>query len=254
MKLGVQMSSVTPYLQSVEQLQAACEKVAQMGYEDVQLQGVSVDIPDGEIARALQQAGLRCVATQEDYPAGFGANPERFIARAQACGSRYLTCALLPREVDSPEKLQRFGETFAQIGEKVKQAGMVFAFHPIGRDFQPMEGVPVYERLMDLLPPEIQLTFCVYASFGSGVGYEQVLQKFSGRMDLVHLKDSLRLPSGEEQLMPLGEGSHDWKPVLAACQDAGVQWVFAEQERWNRDAFDCAAASLQYVQSVWPQG
>ena len=38
MKLGFQMSSVTPYLQSVEQLQAACEKVAQMGYEDVQLQ------------------------------------------------------------------------------------------------------------------------------------------------------------------------------------------------------------------------
>ena len=37
MKLGFQMSSVTPYLQSVEQLQAACEKVAQMGYEDVQL-------------------------------------------------------------------------------------------------------------------------------------------------------------------------------------------------------------------------
>ena len=92
MKLGFQMSSVTPYLQSVEQLQAACEKVAQMGYEDVQLQGVSTDIPDGEIARALQQAGLRCVATQEDYPAGFGANPERFIARAQACGISPARC------------------------------------------------------------------------------------------------------------------------------------------------------------------
>lgn len=253
MKLGLQLSTLTPYLQTAQGLRSACRKVGEMGYQYVQLQGVPLEIPDREVARALEEAGLRCVATQEDYPAGFGGDPGRYIQRAAACGSQYLTCALIPREVDSPEKLRRFAEEFARIGEKVQEAGMVFAFHPIGRDFQPLEGVPVFRRLMDLLPQEIQLTFCVHASFGSGVSYQQVLEDYAGRVDLVHLKDSVPMEGGGQQLTPLGEGSCDWEPVLSCCQQAGVRWAFAEQERWTRDAFDCAAFSLRYLQGIWPR-
>lgn len=252
-KLGFQMSSLTPYLSTVGDMRTTFARVAELGFRDVQLQGIPSEIPDEEIVRALKDSGLNCVATQEDYPLGFGANPERYIARAAACGSQYLTFALIPKEVDTPEKLERFGEKAAQIGEKVKRAGMIFAYHPIGPDFREMEGVPVYRRLLSLLPPETQLTFCVYASFGSSSPYPDVLRDFAGRVDLVHFKDGVKLPGGETQLMPLGEGEHDWKPVVEACHAAGVKWVFAEQERWNRDAFDCMAASYRYLRGIWPK-
>ena len=36
--------------------------------------------------------------------------------------------------------------------------------------------------------------------------------------------------------------------TLAAARDAGVPWVFAEQETWEQDAFVCMAQSLDYLQ------
>lgn len=87
-------------------MREAFQKIAALGYKDVQLQGASMDIPDEEIARALKDAGLNCIATQEDYPFGFGDDPERYIKRAVTCGAKYLTFALIPREVDTLEKLE----------------------------------------------------------------------------------------------------------------------------------------------------
>lgn len=248
-KLGFQLSSLTPYLGSADAVNATLAKVAEIGYRYVQLQGVPNTVSDSEIASALRSSGLKCVATQEDYPFGFGDDPERGIARAAAVGAKYLSVALIPRECDTPDKLAAFADILAGIGEKAKAAGITLGFHPIGMDYRMMDDVPVYLRLMNLLPKDIQLTFCVSASFGK-VPYNEVLRQFSGRVDLVHFKDSIVLPDGTEQLMPLGEGAHDFAPIYETCKSSEVKYIFAEQERWNRDAFDCAAASLTYLHGI----
>lgn len=246
-KLGFQLSSVTPYLNTPDHLRHTFHKLAEIGYRDVQLQGVPVEIQDDLISAALADAGLNCVATQEDYPFGFGENPEHAIARAVHCGARYLCCALIPHEVDTIEKLQRFGEALSQIAEKVQEAGLIFTFHPIAPDFRYMDEIPVYERLMELLPGSVQLTFCVHSAFSAGVDPLPIFKKYAGRIDLVHFKDDAPMPNGSRQLMPLGQGTHDWTPILQACSQAGVQYVFAEQERWLTDAFDCAKESFEYL-------
>ena len=46
----------------------------------------------------------------------------------------------------------------------------------------------------------------------------------------------------------MGQGVINWPPLLAAARDAGVPWVFAEQETWEQDAFVCMAQSLDYLQ------
>lgn len=250
MNIGYQLSSIAPYLQDINSMREAFQKIAALGYKDVQLQGASMDIPDEEIARALKDAGLNCIATQEDYPFGFGDDPERYIKRAVTCGAKYLTFALIPREVDTLEKLEKFAEKIRAIYEKVKAAGLIFAFHPITPDFRMLGGVPVYERLMDLLPNDMQLTFCVYSAFDTEVTAAEVLEKFKGRVDLVHFKDGVAGADGKAQLMPLGQGAHDWQPVFDLCKAAGVNYIFGEQERWQKDAFDCAADTYAYLHTL----
>lgn len=250
MNIGYQLSSIAPYLKTEEDLRTSLQKIADLGYRDVQLQSVPDEIPNAVIADALKSAGLTCIAIQEDYPDGFGAYPEKYIERALACGARYLTFAIIPRDIDTAEKLDEFAKAVCDIHKKVTDAGLIFAFHPIGSDFRSMDGVPVYERLMQRLPETMQLTFCVHSSFGSPVSYHEVLQKYKNRVDLVHFKDSILLADGTVQLMPLGAGRADWQPIAEACADAGVKWIFAEQERWLKDAFECAADSLAYLNSL----
>ena len=250
MKTGYQLSSITPYLQTEEELRISLKKIAALGYRDVQLQGVSTDIPSTVIAEALQDAGLNCIALQVDYPDGFGACPEKAIDLAVACGAKYLTFAIIPWDIDDVDGLNTFAKTVCDIHTKVTASGLIFAFHPIGPDFRLMDGVPVYERLMAQLPDSMQLTFCVSSCFGSTVTWQEVLTKYADRVDLVHFKDSILLPDGKAQLMPLGAGRTDWQPIAEGCVKAGVKWAFAEQERWQKDAFECAADSFNYLTTL----
>ena len=249
-QMGIQLSSVTPYLDTPARIRRTFARLAKIGYQNVQLQGIPAKIPDAEIAQALKEAGLHCVATQEDFPMGFGDNPDPAIARAVSCGARYLCCALIPREVTSVDRLDSFAEGLCTIAERVQQAGLRFSFHPIAPDFRKMEGIPVYERLLSKLPKSVQLTFCVNAALSADVNPLPVFQRYRGRMDLVHFKDDVLLPDGTRQLMPLGQGSHDWRPLLADCAASDVKFIFAEQERWRTDAFDCAQTSYQYLKRI----
>ena len=249
-KMGFQLSSVTPYLDTPKHLRDTLLKLAKIGYRNIQLQGIPIDIQDNIIAEALNDAGLNCVATQEDYPFGFGDNPERRIDRAVRCGAEYLCCALLPRDIDSIEKLEQFAEKLNKIYEKVQSAGLIFTFHPVGYDFRDMDGQPVYERLLNMLSSDVQLTFCVNSAFGTGTDPLPIFEKYAERMDLVHFKDDIPISDGKKHLMPLGQGTHDWTPILRACNKAGVKYAFAEQERWLKDAFDCAKDSYEYLKSI----
>lgn len=64
MRFGYQLSSITPYLQTEEELRGSLHKIAAIGYRSVQLQGVSYDVSDKAVASALRENGLACPAMQ----------------------------------------------------------------------------------------------------------------------------------------------------------------------------------------------
>ena len=53
-----------------------------------------------------------------------------------------------------------------------------------------------------------------------------------------------------EQLVPAGQGVISWEPIVRACKETGVKWIFAEQERWEKDAFLCMAESLDFLREM----
>ncbi len=62
MKFGYQLSSITPYLKTEDDLWASLHKIAAIGYTEVQLQGVPYIIPDNAVVSALRESGLSCIA------------------------------------------------------------------------------------------------------------------------------------------------------------------------------------------------
>lgn len=248
-QIGLQLSSLTPYLKTEESISLTLKKVSNMGYRYVQLQGVPAEIGDRFLAESLQQNNLSCVATQEDYIFGFGEHYENAIQRAVACGAQYLAFALIPREVNSVSALAEFAHKISHIGECAGKTGLKFSFHPIGSDYELLDGIPRYERLLNLLPG-LGLTFCISATFSSRVSIEEVFEKFGDRIDIVHFKEYVVLPDGQKQLVPLGHGEHDWNHYYELCQKHNVSYIFAEQEYWQGDAFDAICTSLQYLRKL----
>lgn len=252
-EIGYQLSSITPLLDSEESIHTSFHKISEIGYRYVQLQGVPKEVPNEVIVSALEESGLICVATQEDFPLGFGDDPESAIRRAKACGAHYLTCALIPKDVETLDDLTVFASVLSGIADNVREAGLVFAFHPISTDYRQMEGKMVFEHLMDRLPSHVRLTFCIAAAHTAGVNPALVFKRYGDKMDLVHFKDFGTQPDGTLHMMPLGQGDHEWGDLLKAANNVGAKYVFAEQEKWLSDPFDCAADSWNYLKSLQEQ-
>ncbi len=219
-RFGIHLSSVTPFIQAEEELQHTLQKLASIGYSTVQLYGVPYSIPDGAVASALQEAGLTCAAMQEDYP--FPQPPERVVERAAACGCQYLTTALFPLQIGDVYHLEHVARDLEGVYNLAKAKGITFSFHPRRWDFRPLEGTPIYERMLALLPQDAQLTYSVYSSLGAGSTPEEILEAYAGRVDLVHFKDRRKMSGNRDMLVPLGEGEVEWGPIAAACQKAAA--------------------------------
>lgn len=246
MELGFQVSSLKPCLTSKEEVFSSFEKLHQIGYRAVQIQWISPQVPDEAVAEALDRFSLSCIAVQDFYTEVLS-NLERYRTQNRLWKSRYMTVSRIPQEYFSAEGLPKFAHELRRLAELFGQDGVTLSFHPVSGDYAPIDGQCAVDKLMDLLPSEIQLTLCLYHTIHGGQDPCDFLRRYSGRVDLVHFKNSAVFPDGEEFLVPVGQGNIDWPPILRACWETGVKWGFAEQERWRKDPFVCAEESYRYL-------
>lgn len=68
------------------------------------------------------------------------------------------------------------------------------------------------------------------------------IRRYRSRICMVHFKDSLG-----DILVPAGQGEVRWNGVVSACLDAGIPYAFVEQERWDRDPYDCLKEARDWL-------
>jgi sugar phosphate isomerase/epimerase len=60
---------------------------------------------------------------------------------------------------------------------------------------------------------------------------------------MVHFKDEK-----EGVLVPAGQGEVNWDGVVKACLEAKVPYGFVEQERWERDPYNCMKEAMDWLE------
>ncbi len=245
-QIGLQLSSLSEHLKTEEALKRTFERVSEIGYKNVQIQGIADSISADLIANCLRENGLCAVASQEDYAFGFDVNYRAAIERAAVCGCRYLSVALMPKEYASAGGIELFAERLVPIIESAERYGIIVSFHPIGSDYRAIGGIPIYERLLKRLP-ELHLTLCVHAAYSSNADIHKIAASYGARMELVHFKDSMKLPDGSIRMTPLGMGAVSYERYYKQLCQADVKYIFAEQERHDADSFTNITVSYEYL-------
>ena len=114
-----------------------------------------------------------------------------------------------------------------------------------------MTGAAGLEILFDESDPRYFLaeldTYWIQHGGGDPVAW---IERVSGRMPVVHLKDMVMLSEPgqarpRQAMADVGAGNMNFAGILAACQRAGVEWYAVEQDYPQGDAFDSLAVSLR---------
>lgn len=246
---GAQLSSLKAYLQTPEQMEETFERIREMGYRIVQLQWINPEILPQTIAGALERTGLKSVSTQDYYQEVID-HLSATVHLHDLCGSKNICVSGIPGQFLTQEGCLAFAGELTDLSARMKALGKVVSFHPRVQEYCSFGGRSAVEILMENTPDSFQLGLDLYHLIKAGEDPERWLRRYQGRIEFVHFKDYRLDESGAEQLVPLGQGRIDWEPIVRACRETGVRWIFAEQERWEKDAFLCMAESLAFLREM----
>lgn len=244
---GVQVSSLKPLLQTPAQVRQAFARLREMGSDTLQLQWIDPSVRIETIAQALDENGLQSVSVQDFYEV-IRQNKAYYIDLNRRTGGTWMCVSRIPERLKSLPGLEQYAQELRDFASELGCVGQKLCFHPVSADYQPIEGVDPVARLMELMP-ELQLCLDLYHLGRCGYDMPAWIRRHAQRICMVHFKDARKLPDGTEQLVPAGQGEIDWHGVVQACMEAQVPYGFVEQERWDRDPFDCLKEALDWVQS-----
>ncbi len=247
LRIGAQISSIKAYLNTPGEVLQSFRKLREIGYRVVQLQWIAPSVPNGAIADALKETGLVSVSTQDYYEEVVKDLP-RVLALNELCGSTRVCVSGIPGQHLSKDGVVAFAETLSALSGRLQAGGKTLVFHPRQQEFVRFGGVTAMDILLENTPDALDVLPDLYHIVRAGEDPIAWLHKLRGRMDMVHCKDSMVDADGAERLMPLGQGRIDWPPILRACEENGVLYAFAEQETWQKDAFDCMRESFDYLE------
>jgi sugar phosphate isomerase/epimerase len=185
----------------------------------------------------------------------------KLAADAKAIGVKYLVVSyLMPGERSQPGFFDRFADAMNKAGETVKQAGLQLCYHNHGFEFEKgSDGKTVLETLMTRFDrSRVKLEMDVFWVSVTGADPAALLQKYSGRVALVHLKDKaagVPVETNEAKVAPttfkeIGNGSLDFRAILKAADAAGVEHYFVEQDHTPGDPVASLKTSFEHLQQL----
>lgn len=258
-KVGIQLYSVSEYME--KDMDKTLGEVKAMGYDYVEFAGY-FDKSAKEIKALLDKHKLECISIHRGLNRFFD-NEQFEMEYIKVLGAKY--CVIPWYEVSKLAGSEGWSDTvekFTKHGEAMKANGIKLLYHNHSFEFNKFEGKYlldwIYETIsQDLIDPEFDTCWVRFA----GEEPCKFIEKFAGRVDVLHLKDFTceKFPKGpvydlEENgfvFKPCGYGIMDFKSILASAEKAGTKYVIVEQDMHpERDAMEDIRLSREYLRTL----
>ena len=212
-KVGLQLFSIREEME--KDMDAALKAVKEMGYDYVEFAGYFGKSAE-EVKALLDKYGLEAVSVHQ-VPDLFWEEGQSAIDYLKTLGVKF--CAIPWYSVD--EFFQDWDGTmlkFQKLGEDMKANGIQLLYHNHDFEFKKIDGEFILDKMYktipaELLQPEFDTCWVHYA----GNNPVEYLKQYSGRTEVVHLKDFV--------CEKLGGG-----PVYALIGDDGSEAVKSKED------------------------
>ena len=241
MKIGIQVSSLKPLLLTPEQVRDSFGKMKALGCDVVQTQWVDFSVPVESIAASAREFGVESVSVQDFYDT-VADKFDYYTALNAATGGTWLCVSRIPERLKYPEGLDLYICELRAMQEKLTPLGQKVCFHPVTGDYTAVPGMNAVEYLLEHMP-ELDLCLDLYHLNRNCSDMPGFIRRYGSRICMVHFKDAVG-----DVLVPAGQGDTDWTGVVQACLDAGVPYGFVEQEKWDRDPYDCMKEAMDWLE------
>ena len=216
------------------------ELCSPVGYADSGFAGLA-KYSGSQLRKILRDAGLTCVSSH------FGIdelrkNQEGRIDWAKEVG---LTQMIVP-SLDGPKNptmddVKRAADEYNKMGEKAAQAGIQQGLHNEDFETSTVDGKRTYDLLIGLLDPKLVKFQFQISTISEGYDAAEYFTKYPGRFFSMHVQG---WSAQTKKIVPVGQGSLDWKKIFMAAKTGGVKNYYVEMD------LEMMRASVPYLQKL----
>jgi sugar phosphate isomerase/epimerase len=141
--------------------------------------------------------------------------------------------------------VKQTAERLNALAPKIKAAGFRFAFHNHDGEFG-RDGVLYRLEDMMVLSPDTEIQLDVYWAAKMDCDCAAFIRKHSGRVTSLHIKQ-LDKSGGN---VNLGDGVLDFRELIQAGIDCGIDYFVHEQEAFAGDTFKCMRDGYKHIMSL----
>ncbi len=214
----------------------------------------------GEFKKVLDDLGLKMPSGHtvlgknhwDETLQDFTGDWKKLVEDAATMGQQYVVSPWLDQSMYSDmDTLLKYMEVFNKCGELCQKAGMRFGYHNHDFEFSHKIGG---EMLFDLImqhtdKDKVVLQLDTGNMYMAGALAKDLLGKYPGRYDNIHIKDMIARADGEGfESTILGKGVLPIKEITDLARDSGTTLFVIEQESYQGLApLDCMNENLKVV-------
>lgn len=169
-------------------------------------------------------------------------NAQELVDTAAEGGVEYLVCANIP--ISTGDEVKEAVVILNKSSELAKKAKLKFVYHNHDAEFRTVDGLVPYEVFLKETPIKMELDLA-WAIKG-GQDPVAMFTKYPGRFPLWHVKD---LDASRENVMPVGKGTIDFKPIFNAASKSGLNYYFVEHDM-PKDAVASIRESMEALKKL----
>jgi sugar phosphate isomerase/epimerase len=164
------------------------------------------------------------------------------VDEAAEGGVDFLVCANTP--ITTLDEVKASIEVLNKTDAACKKAGINFAYHNHDAEFRAVEGQIPYELLLTqtTIKMELDLAWAVKG----GKDPLELFKQYPGRFAMWHVKD---LDAKHETVLPVGQGTIDFKRIFDAAPAAGMKHFFIEHDM-PKDPLASITSSFTYLNKI----
>ena len=230
-----------------------------MGYEDFELYGYDdkndkfYGFKSSELKKILDDLGLTITSGHygfSDYLEKSNEELKAFVDRciigAKQLDNKYITWPWIAPEQRTMDHFQLMAHKLNIIGNRVNKAGLGFAYHNHGFEFEDHDGENGFEILSKYTDPElVKFQMDMYwVMHSSNFTPKEIVEMHPGRVVMWHIKDMDKVTRDYTEL---GNGSIDYINLLPDPEKSGLEYYYIEQGgNYTVDSRTSAEASAEY--------
>ena len=248
---SLQMYTLREFMKSAEALDNTLSRVAQMGYESVQITPPPFTTSP-ELAKLLAAKGLKAdsaICTVYKIPERI----EQIARDADTLKTNVLrTDSISAEDRKTVDGYRGFAEHLNRCGKLLRQKGMDFMYHFHSFEFVDFGGIRGIDILLHETDPEyVMFQPDVFWLTAAGTEPSRALNMFRGRARYIHCKDYVISLSQDPTLekttrasAPIGTGNLHWSEIFKTAKDMGINNFVVEDDMGVLDPFESAKTSL----------